>query len=163
MEPMRQRAEWVVATTALAAADLKSHLHQLFGHEEDLGLAVTVCSFGFKYGIPREADLVFDVRFLPNPYYVEELTPLSGLDQPVSDFVMGLKDAQKFLEKLTDLADFLLPLYQEEGKQSLTIGIGCTGGRHRSVALARALTEHLIHGGHNARLINRDLGKVNEQ
>ena len=163
MQPVRDRADYIIETSRTTLGQLHNEICRLFVEGGKQVLPVNVMSFGYKYGLPLEADIVFDVRFLPNPYYVEELKPLSGLDQPVSDFVMGLKDAQKFLEKLTDLADFLLPLYQEEGKQSLTIGIGCTGGRHRSVALARALTEHLIHGGHNARLINRDLGKVNEQ
>jgi len=163
LEPVRQRADYIIDTGSTTLGQLHNELCRLFVEGGKRSLPVNVMSFGYKYGLPLEADIVFDVRFLPNPYYVEELKPLSGLDRPVSDYVMGLKDAQKFLEKLTDLADFLLPLYQEEGKQSLTIGIGCTGGRHRSVALARALTEHLIGRGQNARLINRDLSKVNEQ
>ena len=163
IQPVRDRADYIIDTSRTTLGQLHNEICRLFVEGGKHVLPVNVMSFGYKYGLPLEADIVFDVRFLPNPYYVEELKPLSGLDQPVSDFVMGLKDAQTFLIKLTDLADFLLPLYQEEGKQSLTIGIGCTGGRHRSVALARALTEHLINGGHNARLINRDLGKVNDQ
>lgn len=93
-------------------------------------------AFGYKYGLPMDADLVFDVRFLPNPFYVEELRPLSGLDKPVSDFVMNCTDARRFLEMLTEMLKFLMPLYLEEGKYNLNIAIGCTGGRHRSVAVA---------------------------
>ena len=159
MEPMRQRAEWVVDTTALAAADLKSHLHQLFGHEEDLGLAVTVCSFGFKYGIPREADLVFDVRFLKNPYYIPELKSLTGLDDVVYDYVFSDPNAAVYVEKLRDLLAFSLPLYQAEGKTSLVIAIGCTGGRHRSVSVSRRLHRELEALGHNVTLRHRDAEK----
>ena len=116
-------------------------------------------AFGYKYGIPLEADLVFDVRFLPNPYYVETLKALSGLDKPVADFVLEKEDAQTFLRMLAELVDFLLPRYLEEGKQSLTIAVGCTGGRHRSIAVAKALTDHLLSRGQNARLVNRDLNR----
>lgn len=159
MEPMRRRAEWVIDTTALAAADLKSHLHQLFGHEEDLGLAVTVCSFGFKYGIPREADLVFDVRFLKNPYYIPELKSLTGLDDVVYDYVFSDPNADPYVEKLRDLLTFSLPLYLVEGKTSLVIAVGCTGGRHRSVSVSRRLHRELEALGHNVTLRHRDAEK----
>ena len=159
MEPMRRRAEWVIDTTALAAADLKSHLHQLFGHEEDLGLAVTVCSFGFKYGIPREADLVFDVRFLKNPYYVPQLKALTGLDEAVYEYVFSDPNAAVYVEKLRDLLAFSLPLYQAEGKTSLVIAIGCTGGRHRSVSVSRRLHRELEALGHTVTLRHRDAEK----
>ena len=120
---------------------------------------INILSFGYKYGIPGEADLVFDVRFLPNPYYLEELRPLTGLDRPVAQYVFDSNDARTFMTKLEDLLDFLLPLYVEEGKLSLLIAVGCTGGRHRSVAIASALTEYLKAKGVNAENINRDIKK----
>lgn len=116
-------------------------------------------SFGFKYGMPLDADLVFDVRFLPNPYYVEELRLHSGLDADVRDYVFGFKQTTDFMDKLVDMIEFLIPLYIEEGKYSLTIAIGCTGGRHRSVAVETALGEHLRCMDYNVADINRDLNK----
>ena len=116
-------------------------------------------SFGFKHGIPLEADLVFDARFLPNPYYVDELRPLCGLDLPVAEFVFSYQQTRTFMEKLEDMVDFLLPLYLEEGKLSLTIAIGCTGGRHRSVAIAAALNNYFCAKGLSSTNINRDLDK----
>ena len=120
---------------------------------------MNVMSFGFKYGMPLDADLVFDVRFLPNPYYVEELRLHSGLDADVRDYVFGFKQTTDFMDKLVDMIEFLIPLYIEEGKYSLTIAIGCTGGRHRSVAVATALGEHLRCMDYNVADINRDLNK----
>ena len=120
---------------------------------------VTVMSFGYKHGLPMDADLVFDVRFLPNPFYVEELRPLCGLDLPVAEFVFSYQQTRTFMEKITDMLDFLLPLYIEEGKLSLTVAIGCTGGRHRSVAIAAALSEHLRAEGLRSVNINRDIEK----
>lgn len=159
MEPMRRRAEWVIDTTALAAADLKSHLHQLFGEGGEGSLAVTVCSFGFKYGIPREADLVFDVRFLKNPYYIPELKGLTGLDQAVYDYVFSDPNTEAYVEKLRDLLAFSLPLYLAEGKTSLVIAIGCTGGRHRSVSVSRRLHQELEAMGRTVTLRHRDAEK----
>ena len=159
MEAMRQRAEWVIDTTALAAADLKSHLHQLFGEEGEDALSVTVCSFGFKYGIPREADLVFDVRFLKNPYYIPQLKGLTGLDEAVYDYVFSDPNADVYVEKLRDLLTFSLPLYLAEGKTSLVIAIGCTGGRHRSVSVSRRLHRELEALGHAVTLRHRDAEK----
>ena len=159
MEAMRQRAEWVIDTTALAAADLKSHLHQLFGKEGEDALSVTVCSFGFKYGIPREADLVFDVRFLKNPYYIPQLKGLTGLDEAVYDYVFSDPNADIYVEKLRDLLTFSLPLYLAEGKTSLVIAIGCTGGRHRSVSVSRRLHQELEALGHTVTLRHRDAEK----
>ena len=116
-------------------------------------------SFGYKYGLPMDADLVFDVRFLPNPFYVEDLRPLCGLDLPVAEFVFSYQQTRTFMEKITGMLDFLLPLYIEEGKLSLTVAIGCTGGRHRSVAIAAALHDHLRAEGLRSVNINRDIEK----
>ena len=116
-------------------------------------------SFGFKHGIPIESDLVFDVRFLPNPFYVSELRDLSGLDEAVSKFVFQSDVSSEFMKKLEDMIKFLLPLYVEEGKMSLSIAIGCTGGHHRSVAIAKALTDYIDGLGYAAQNINRDIQK----
>jgi UPF0042 nucleotide-binding protein len=119
-----------------------------------------VVSFGFKHGIPADADLVFDVRFLPNPFYIEELKPLTGNDAPVHDYVMSFPEAKEFLDKLTDMINFLIPNYVKEGKYQLVIGIGCTGGKHRSVCLAEEIYAMLSdNGGYGLRLEHRDIEK----
>ena len=121
---------------------------------------ITVLSFGFKYGIPQDGDLVFDVRFLPNPYYVEELRPLTGEDERIQDYVKQGGTAEEFLKKLYDLIDFLIPNYISEGKNQLVIAVGCTGGRHRSVTIARELYAHLREGNeYGIRLEHRDIGR----
>ena len=158
--PIRERADFIVNSSNLTLGNLQSRLFALFaGEGKKRGLDVTVLSFGFKHGIPLDADLVFDVRFLPNPFYVEELRPLSGLDRPVAEYVFGYQQTRAFMEKLEDMIAFLLPFYIEEGKLTLTIAVGCTGGRHRSVAIAAALHEHLLAGGVSSVNINRDIDK----
>ena len=143
-----------------AAVYKEIELFSLFaGEGAKREIDVTVMSFGYKHGLPMDADLVFDVRFLPNPYYVEELRQLSGLDLPVAEFVFKCQQTRSFMEKITDMLDFLLPLYIEEGKLSLTVAIGCTGGHHRSVAIAAALCEHLKAEGVSSVNINRDIDK----
>lgn len=159
LAPVRDRADYIIDTGSTTLGQLHKEICRLFTEDGEQSLPVTVMAFGYKYGIPLEADLVFDVRFLPNPYYVETLKALSGLDKPVADFVLEKEDAQTFLRMLAELVDFLLPRYLEEGKQSLTIAVGCTGGRHRSIAVAKALTDHLLSRGQNARLVNRDLNR----
>ena len=159
LEPVRERADYIINTTGLTTAMLQSRIAGLLSLSRERRLAVTVTAFGYKYGLPLDADLVLDVRFLPNPYYVEELRPLSGLDAPVYDFVLGSEGAQRFMELLEPLLGFLLPRYTEEGKYTLNIAVGCTGGRHRSVAVARAVTDLLIRGGADVALSCRDLEK----
>lgn len=140
LAPLRGRADYILDTSRLLIRELKQEVNRIFvENKEYKNLYVTVLSFGFKYGIPSDADLVFDVRFLPNPYYIEELRPLSGNDKPVQDYVMDNDKAGKFLKMLTDMVRFLIPNYITEGKTQLVIGIGCTGGKHRSVTLANAL------------------------
>ena len=137
---------------------LQNRLFGLFaGDGKKREIEVTVMSFGYKHGIPLDADLVFDVRFLPNPFYVEELRPLCGLDRPVSDFVFGYQQTRVFMEKVEELIDFLLPYYIEEGKLGLTVAVGCTGGRHRSVVIAEKLTELLRAAGCPADCVHREL------
>ena len=141
--------------------ELKAQLNKIFvRNKEYKNLYISVISFGFKYGIPADADLVFDVRFLPNPYYIEELRPQSGNDQEVRDYVMGNKKAEEFLHKMTDLVEFLIPNYVQEGKTQLVIAIGCTGGKHRSVTLANELFEALNRNeNYGIRIEHRDIGK----
>ena len=160
LAPIRERADFIVNSSTLTLGQLQSRLFELIAPAgAKRQLEVTVEAFGFKHGIPLDADLVFDVRFLPNPYYLEELRPLTGLDRPVAQYVFDSNDARSFMAKVEDLLDFLLPLYVEEGKLNLLIAVGCTGGRHRSVAIAAALTEYLKAKGINAENVNRDIKK----
>ena len=160
LAPIRERADFIVNSSELTLGQLQARLFELIAPAgAKRQLEVTVEAFGFKYGVPLDADLVLDVRFLPNPYYLEELRPLTGLDRPVAQYVFDSNDARTFMAKLEDLLDFLLPLYVEEGKLSLLIAVGCTGGRHRSVAIAAALTEYLKAKGVSAENINRDIKK----
>ena len=160
MEGMRERADYIINTSNLTLGMLQAEIYKLFiGDNAGRVLSVNVMSFGFKYGIPIESDLVFDVRFLPNPFYVANLREKTGLEKPVSDFVFEHGRTKEFMEHLNDLVDFLLPLYIEEGKYSLTIAIGCTGGKHRSVAIAQALADHIEGLGHSIRRLHRDIDK----
>lgn len=160
LAPVRERADYIVNTSSLTLGMLQNKLFDLFaGEGNKRRIDVTVMSFGYKHGIPMDADLVFDARFLPNPFYVDELRPMCGLDRPVAEFVFSYQQTRTFLEKLEEMLDFLLPLYLEEGKLTLTIAIGCTGGRHRSVAVASALAGHLKCFGVPVVSINRDMNK----
>ena len=161
LAPLRERAEFVVDTSDLSTAKLRGELLRLFGRGSQEGaMTVSVTSFGFKHGLPREADLVFDVRFLPNPYYVQELRPRTGLDDGVRDYVFSGGAAGEFLEKLQDLVGFLLPKYVEEGKTALVVAVGCTGGHHRSVAIAHALAAYIRGRGYPVTESHRDLGRT---
>ncbi|NCB50724.1 MAG: RNase adapter RapZ [Clostridia bacterium] len=160
LTPMRERADYIINTAGLTTAMLQSRIGDIFlGSDSKSTMAVTVTAFGYKYGLPMDADLVFDVRFLPNPFYVEKLRESTGLQKPVSDFVFGYDNTRCFMEHLTELIDFLLPLYIEEGKYLLNIAIGCTGGRHRSVAVAKALSDHLAEKNVSVSNIYRDIDK----
>lgn len=160
LAPIRERADFIVNSSNLTLGQLQSKLFDLVSTAgTKRSLEVTVEAFGFKHGIPLDADLVFDVRFLPNPYYIEELRPHTGLDRPVAQYVFDSVEARTFMEKVEDLLSFLVPLYVEEGKLNLTIGVGCTGGHHRSVAIAAALTEYLKAKGISATNVNRDIEK----
>ena len=160
LAPIKEKADFIVNTSSLTLGMLQNRLCTLVsadGRKREID--VTVLSFGYKHGLPMDADLVFDARFLPNPFYVEELRPLCGLDRPVFEFVFGYQQTRQFMEKLQDMVDYLLPLYIEEGKLGLTIAIGCTGGHHRSVAIASALNDYLVAKGVNSVNVNRDLDK----
>lgn len=141
---VRAQADYVIDTTNLLTRELKEEIDRIFINNEAYNsLMVSIISFGFKHGIPQDADLVFDVRFLPNPFYIDELKHQTGMDKPVQDYVMAFEEANIFLDKLTDMIQFLIPNYVKEGKNQLVIGIGCTGGQHRSVTLAIKLFEKL--------------------
>ena len=158
LAPIKERADFVVNSANLTLGMLQNRLFGLFaGEGKTREIDVTVMSFGFKHGIPLDADLVFDVRFLPNPFYVEELRPLCGLDRPVSDFVFSYQQTRVFMQRVEALIDFLLPYYIEEGQLGLTIAIGCTGGRHRSVAIAAELNKYLNVKGIGAVSVHRDM------
>ena len=161
LEPVRDRAEYIVDTTALSTAKLRGEVLRLFGSGgPQQAMSVSVISFGFKYGIPIEAVLVFDVRFLPNPYYIAELRHQTGLDKPVYDFIFGYQQTKDFMTYLERLIAFLLPQYVEEGKAALVIGVGCTGGQHRSVAVTRALADFIRQKGYDAAENHRDMTRA---
>ena len=158
MADMRARADYVIDTSSTTIGMLQAEIYRLFiGESSERKLQVNVLSFGFKYGIPAEADLVFDVRFLPNPYYEADLREKTGLEAEVADYVLNSDSSRGFMERLTALVDYLLPLYVEEGKYSLTIAVGCTGGRHRSVAVAQALARHIESPQRSVLRVDRDV------
>ncbi|WP_295584505.1 RNase adapter RapZ [uncultured Oscillibacter sp.] len=160
LAPVRERADFVIDTSKTSTAQLRMELLRIFeGKDEKGGLSVTVASFGFKYGLPLEADLVFDVRFMPNPFYIDELRHQTGLDAPVSDYVFSFPQTGSFMKRLEDLLALTLPLYAEEGKTTLFIGVGCTGGHHRSVAVAHALTEFIRQQGYQVQETHRDISR----
>ncbi len=159
LESMKKKADYVIDTSNLLTRVLKEELDRIFVRNEEYNsLMVTVMSFGFKNGIPSDADLIFDVRFLPNPFYIEELKRLTGNDAPVQDYVMGFPEAEQFISKLTDMLLFLIPHYVKEGKYQLIIGIGCTGGKHRSVTFANELYRRLKNqGNYGLTIQHRDI------
>ena len=160
LENVRRLADYVIDTTHLLTRELKEELDRIFVQNEEYNsLMITVMSFGFKHGIPVDADLVFDVRFLPNPFYIDQLKEKTGNDKEVQDYVMGFDEAEIFMEKLVDMVKFLVPNYVKEGKYSLVIGIGCTGGKHRSVTLATELYKRMKdQGNYGIKLYHRDVG-----
>lgn len=159
LQDIKGKADYVIDTSNLLTRELKEEIDRIFvKNEEYNSLMVTILSFGFKHGIPADADLVFDVRFLPNPYYIEELKYKTGNDKEVQDYVMDFPEAGIFIDKLTDMLEFLIPNYVKEGKYQLVIGIGCTGGKHRSVTLANKLYERLKNkGNYGLKIAHRDV------
>ena len=159
LENIRRSADYVIDTSHLLTRELKEELDRIFvGNGEYNSLMVTVMSFGFKYGIPSDADLVFDVRFLPNPFYIDELKRKTGNDREVQDFVMKHEESEAVMEKLTDMLQFLIPNYVKEGKYRLVVAIGCTGGKHRSVTLANELYGRMKdRGTYGMKLYHRDV------
>lgn len=163
LQPIKEQADYVIDSSNLLTRELKEELEHIFIRNEAYNsLMINVVSFGFKNGIPTDADLVFDVRFLPNPFYIEELKHQTGNDQMVQDYVMGFPEAKSFIQKLTDMLLFLIPNYIKEGKYQLVIGIGCTGGQHRSVTLANELYKRLKdQGDYGLTITHRDVKKAN--
>ncbi len=158
MQPLRETANYIIDTTALKPRELKTRLTRIFsGENQSAAMRVEVSSFGFKRGLPRQADLVYDVRFLPNPFYIKGLGHHTGLDADVKEFVLGNPVTQEFVAKMEELLAFLMPHYQEEGKHRLALAIGCTGGAHRSVAIAERLGEFLRGKGYQVTVTHRDL------
>lgn len=158
---VREQADIIINSTTYSAARLKGELIRLFGGNRGGGeMAVSVVSFGFKHGLPLEADLVFDVRFMPNPFYIDALRHKTGLDAPVCDYVFSFRETEEFMEKLRDMVAYLLPRYREEGKTVLVIAIGCTGGHHRSVAVTHTLTQYIESLGYQVTENHRDMTRA---
>jgi UPF0042 nucleotide-binding protein len=154
---VKERADYVIDTSYLSPAQLKERISSLFLGDASDAMKIHCISFGFKFGMPTEADLVFDVRCLPNPFYVENLKHLTGLDKPVQDYVLQSEETKGFVSRLFSLVDYMIPLYCNEGKSQLVIAIGCTGGHHRSVTLAQVLYEHLMEQNLRASVNHRDI------
>ena len=159
LEPIRERADVVVDTGELNVNQLRQQVTELFGDDDEPGMRTSVVSFGYKHGLPLDADVVLDCRFLPNPHWVDELRPLTGLDGPVRSFVLGQPATKAFLDRVDDLVGTLLPAFVAEGKSYLTVALGCTGGRHRSVVLAEELGERLRARGTRAVIVHRDIAR----
>lgn len=159
LREVKDKADVIIDTSKYAIKDLREEMARKFGDKEmpEKQMAITILSFGFKYGIPVDSDLVFDVRFIPNPFYIPELKPFSGNDEPVKNYVMDQIETQTFLEKANDMFEFLIPNYQKEGKRQLIISIGCTGGRHRSVSIANSIYETLHSNNHDVYVEHRDI------
>ncbi|MPQ42692.1 RNase adapter RapZ [Clostridium tarantellae] len=159
LRELKDRADNIIDTSKYAIKDLREKINVLYGDGKELEqtISITVLSFGFKYGIPTDSDLVFDVRFIPNPFYIPELKPFSGNDEPVKQYVLSQKETKTFIPKLKEMLEFLIPNYVKEGKRQLIISIGCTGGRHRSVAIANALYKELKKSDYNVGVEHRDI------
>lgn len=160
MRPLFEQAHYIVDTSLLSAAQLRSRIVGLFSEKGQGAMALNILSFGFKYGQPKEADIVFDVRCLPNPFYVPALKPLTGLDQEVVEYVMQSEASQGLLRRMQDLVGYSLPLYVQEGKSQLTIAVGCTGGKHRSITFARKLAEYVQQLGYHPTVQHRDINRT---
>lgn len=164
LSDIRRKSDYIIDTSYILARQLKQKINDIFlDNKQFNSLMINVLSFGFKYGIPSDADLVFDVRFLPNPFYIEELKPLTGNDVSVHDYVMKYGESKVFLQKLIDMINFLIPNYIKEGKNQLVIAIGCTGGKHRSVTLANELYSELNNLQYSSIITHRDIDKDNKK
>ena len=159
LTPVKRAADYHINTTPMSIKQMRERVISLFMEDVTKSLTLTFMSFGFKFGIPLEADVVFDVRCLPNPFYIPELKMLTGLDSSVRNYVLCSNDTQQFLKRILDLLDFSVPLYYKEGKSELVVGVGCTGGKHRSVTVARALQEHFQSLGYKSVVSHRDIEK----
>ncbi len=160
LHPLYERADFVVDTSLLSAAQNKERICSLFLQQNQKAMVLSILSFGFKYGLPKEADIVLDVRCLPNPFYIPELKEKTGLDQEVVDYVMQFEQSQQLLQRILSLLEFSLPLYVKEGKSQLTVAVGCTGGKHRSITFARKIAEHCQKLGYAPIVHHRDAKRV---
>ena len=155
---LRGKANKIIDSSDLTSAQMKSKVRELFGMENDPSrMSISILSFGFKYGIPLDADMIMDVRFLPNPYYIDELRPLDGRDKKVENYVLSNRTASEFMDRFLKMLEFVLPHYLKEGKSHLVIGIGCTGGQHRSVAIAEKTVEFLLKKKYSCTVNHRDI------
>ena len=159
LSQLREIADYYIETSNLSSSQLKEQIKSLFLERDSDSLVIKVMSFGFKYGVSTESDLVFDVRCLPNPYYIPELRNYTGLDQCVRDYVMKHESSQQLFDKISDLIDFLIPMYVHEGKSQLVIAFGCTGGKHRSITFAELMTKHLLSKDYKVQKYHRDITK----
>lgn len=160
LKNIKKQADYVINTSEKSEADLKNEINNIFKNDyKENPMVISIVSFGFKYGLPLDADLVFDVRFLPNPFYIKELKLHTGLEKCVSDYVLNFEESQIFIRKLIEMIDYLIPRYVREGKLQLTIAIGCTGGKHRSVTIAKELFSHLEKQNQNTVMSHRDINK----
>lgn len=160
LQPLRDRAKYVIDTSLLSAAQNRERVCGLFLGKDQCSMSLSIVSFGFKYGLPQESDIVFDVRCLPNPFYVPELKLLTGLDQPVVDYVMQFPESQELLRRMESFLEYALPLYVKEGKSQLVISVGCTGGKHRSITFARKLGEFCQKLGYQPSVQHRDANRT---
>ncbi|MEG2247123.1 MAG: RNase adapter RapZ, partial [Peptostreptococcaceae bacterium] len=161
LREIKEVADNIIDTSKLSAMQLREKIMEIYGEEGQIEkeLMITILSFGFKYGIPVDSDLVFDVRFLPNPFYIKELKPLSGNDDSVSNYVMSFDETKEFLDKLSNMLEFLIPYYKREGKRQLIVSIGCTGGRHRSVCMSNKIYESLNQKSYAVSIDHRDINE----
>lgn len=161
---LREKASYIIDTSCLLTKELKHELEKIFVENQNYSnFIITILSFGFKYGIPTDSDLVFDVRFLPNPYYIKEIRHLTGNDKPIQEYVMASQKSYEFLDKIEDLLEFLIPNYINEGKNQLVVSIGCTGGKHRSVTMVNELLERMKDLPYSVRTEHRDIEKDTKQ
>ena len=159
MHPFRERANLLLDTSDLNVHECKRQVESWASGGQSKELFLSVMSFGFRYGVPAEADVVWDVRFLPNPHFIDHLRPQTGLDEPVQEYIYSQRETGVFLEHFLRLLDSTLPAYEDEGKSHLTVAIGCTGGKHRSVAISERVAAHLRYGGREPKVRHRDVGK----
>jgi RNase adapter protein RapZ len=161
LKEVKDRADNIINTSKFSSRELREEINRIYGEAGQIEsqLIISVVSFGFKYGVPLDSDLVFDVRFLPNPFYIPDLKRFSGNDEPIKEYVLGFPETVGFLERLNDMVEFLIPNYLKEGKRQLIISIGCTGGRHRSVTIANELYTKLRDGGHKVNIEHRDINE----
>lgn len=162
LEPFKKVADYSVDTTNVSVKLLKERITEIFSGRRENGILLTFMSFGFKHGLPSDCDTIFDTRCLPNPFYISELRDKTGLDKEVYDYVFSFDETKEFVNRIIDFLDYSVPLYLKEGKSELVVGIGCTGGQHRSVAIAETLKKHFIELGYNSSVFHRDSRKITE-